>query len=112
MGNFTARYEAIKQEEIQELREKLNEVGGEYHFGNDYIPSNGEACGGDPPIIACNCGDHPADYTILAICLSSEDNIKMIGYPTEGWEEPQEINLEDVEYGHLQYVTASIINEN
>lgn len=110
-----AAYEEIKQREIEELKNKLKAFGGAAHFGPDYTDEG--ATGVDCPIVMCNINGfepHPADVRIMSVGLSSEGNLIIMGCETgnsgcASWDEDErEIPLEDIAYGHIEFITDAI----
>lgn len=101
-------YEEIKKREINELKDRLRSFGGVAHFGPDYTDDG--ATGTDYPIVMCNLNDfapHPADVRIMSVGLSSDGRLTINGCEVCNGEE-RVINLEDIAYGHIEFIIDAI----
>lgn len=98
MTKFSERYESIKKEEIKELRNALESVGGAVLFSAE-----------SEPIITCEFDWVVSNYRITSAEIV-DDEIWLHGYDSEDKNVVvNEIHVENVAYGHLQYVTEEVI---
>lgn len=109
-----AAYEEIKQREIKELRNALEQFGGEAHFGPDYTGEG--ATGVDAPYILCNLRSiGPCDVKVVGAYICKLGNLTISGHPmfasggATSEEEMQEINLNDIAYGNIEFITGSVL---
>ena len=98
-------YEEIKQREINELRDALRKVGGEIEFEED-----------SAPIVMVNFDDyypHSADVRIVRVRLK-KDEILIDGIEkdasgcAEWFDEEKSIDIKDIAYGHIDFITSDI----
>ena len=88
-----ACYEEIKQREIRELKDAVKAHGGRYKFG-----ANG-------PVIAVNYDVGPEDVTVGCVEIQNlSDTEIVVIYDTVG----EQINKDDIAYGHIDFITKSI----
>jgi hypothetical protein len=98
--NFHEEYSLLDIKAKARLKEELENVGGEYEFGE----------GDEPIVIACPF-DHPSDYVILKAFINEKGDVCMIGREVE---DCSLVNLscEDIEGSHLPYIWEYIDIEN
>lgn len=92
-------YEEIKAREINELVTALRQHGGKFHFGPD--------SGADQPYIMINY-DEPQDVSVNHVYLNDSTPVVVVkGYNDY---EPWEVPLEDIAYGHIDFITSSVLS--
>ena len=92
-------YEEIKAREINELVTALRQHGGKFHFGPD--------SGADQPYIMIN-HDEPQDVSVNHVYLHDSTPVVVVkGYNDY---EPWEVPLEDIAYGHIDFITSSVLS--
>ena len=107
--SIRAAYDEIKQRELTELENAVRNEGGRVAFPEDYAP-----------VIMCNFNGyypHPADVRITRVELLDEEDeevLRIYGQEkgqsgcSDWYEDEREINITDIAYGHLSYITQSI----
>lgn len=98
--------EEIKQREICELKEKLKNFGGVAHFGPDY--SGEGATGNDKPFICIHSDEGPYDVRVYSVSLDKDDHLTILGSTYDEEEYPSDINIRDIAYGNISFITESI----
>ena len=98
------KYEEIKQREIRELKDKLKRFGCVAHFGPDYTDDG--ATGKDFPFILCNLDYGPVDIKVMAVRLK-DNELSILGYDTDAGQYIN-IDLEDIAYSHISFITEAI----
>ena len=107
--SIRACYEEIKRREVRELEDAVRAAGGEYVF-KKYRP-----------IVMCNINGfepHPADVVITRVELrdeEDEDVLYIFGYEKgvsgcATWydDNEMEVNISDIAYGHIDFITSDI----
>ena len=107
--SIRAAYDEIKQRELTELENAVRNEGGGVAFPEDYAP-----------VIMCNFNGyypHPADVRITRVELLDEEDeevLRIYGQEkgqsgcSDWYEDEREINITDIAYGQLSYITQSI----
>lgn len=107
--SIRAAYDEIKQRELTELENAVRNEGGGVAFPEDYAP-----------VIMCNFNGyypHPADVRITRVELLDEEDeevLRIYGQEkgqsgcSDWYEDEREINITDISYGQLSYITQSI----
>lgn len=107
--SIRAAYDEIKQRELTELENAVRNEGGGVAFSEDYAP-----------VIMCNFNGyypHPADVRITRVELLDEEDeevLRIYGQEkgqsgcSDWYEDEREINITDIAYGQLSYITQSI----
>lgn len=110
--SIRALYEQIKQRELQELENAVRNNGGGAVFHEDYAP-----------VIMCNFNGyypHPADVRITRVELLDEEDeevLRIYGQEKDSaggsdyFCEEREINVADIAYGQLSYITQELTTE-
>lgn len=110
--SIRAAYDEIKQRELQELETAVRNNGGGAVFHEDYAP-----------IIMCNFNGyypHPADVRITRVELLDEEDeevLRIYGQEKDSaggsdyFCEEREINVTDIAYGQLSYITQELTAE-
>ena len=100
-----ACYEEIKQREIRELKQALEMHNGKFVFDPDV----------NAPEVLCNMKYvGPADVRITSVSLDDDGNLIVTGQQhgesgcADWYESECEINLSDIAYGHIDFITKSI----
>lgn len=104
MTTIKERYEAVRKDEIRELKNALESVGGKFYFTDEEMEFQH---GGEEPVIACNISK---DFSIISAEIISDGNVQLNGYDLNGHGETISITPNDVKYGDLQTVTDAIVN--
>jgi hypothetical protein len=107
--SIRAAYDEIKQRELTELENAVRNEGGGVAFSEYYAP-----------VIMCNFNGyypHPADVRITRVELLDEEDeevLRIYGQEkgqsgcSDWYEDEREINITDIAYGQLSYITQSI----
>ena len=107
--SIRALYEQIKQRELRELETAVRNNGGCAVFHKDYAP-----------VIMCNFNGyypHPADVRITRVELLGEEDeevLRIYGQEKDSagdFCEEREINVTDIAYGQLSYITQELTTE-
>lgn len=102
-----ACYEEIKRREVKELEDAVRDNGGGVVFQKDSAPMIVVNFGGFCP--------HPADVLITRVELcdeEDEDVLRIYGREkcssacSDWYEDEREINISDIEYGHIEFITS------
>ncbi len=102
-----ACYKEIKQREIRELEERLKAFGGVAHFGPDYTGEG--ATGSNMPAVSINSDNRgPHDVLIHAVAFDDKGHLTILGDTLEEEEYPSDISLDDIAYGHIEFITDAI----
>jgi len=102
-------YQEIKQREIKELKDALRNAGGEVEFREDKAPIVMVNFDGYSP--------HPADVVITRVRLK-DDTLLIDGQEKEAsgcaeWlKDESPIEVDDIAYGHLDFITSEIVSKN
>lgn len=99
-----ACYEEIKQREIEELKEKIVAFGGCAQFGCDYTGK--DATGTNHPYVCIHGDEGPYDVRI-EWCSYKDDLLVIMGYDEEAGQ-PIDINIDDIAYGHIEFISDNI----
>lgn len=91
--DFLKEFAVLKADAIQELRNRLESIGGSYEFADD-------SC----PIVCAYVYDHPDDFKILSMYVNDSGHIHLHGQIVEGWTEDEWISIDDVEDSHIPYI--------
>lgn len=104
-----ACYEELKRREVKELENAVRAAGGKVEFGEDSYP-----------MVMCNLDGfepHPADVRITRVELREEEDEdvlyifgreKGIGGGSTWYEDEREINISDIAYSHIEFITSEI----
>ena len=102
-------YQEIKQREISELKDAVRNAGGEVEFNED-----------NAPIVMVNFDGyfpHPADARITRVRL--KDDVLLIDGQKKGvsgcaewFEDESPIEVDDIAYGHIDFITSEIVRKN
>lgn len=107
--SILACYEEIKRREVKELENALRDAGREVKFSE-----------GNAPMVMCNLNGfepHPADVRITRVELrdeEDEDVLYIFGQEkgmsgcSTWFEGEMEINISDIAYGHIDFITSEI----
>lgn len=107
--SIRAAYDEIKQRELTELENAVRGNDGAVTFPED-----------EAPVIMCNFNGyypHPADVRITRVELLDEEDeevLRIYGQEkgqsgcSDWYEDEREINITDIAYGQLSYITQSI----
>ena len=110
--SIRACYEEIKRREVRELENALRAADCKVEFSED-----------NAPIVMCNFNGfepHPADVRITRVELrdeEDEDVLYIFGQEKDSsgcaswFDEEREINVSDIAYGHVDFITNSIPNK-
>lgn len=110
--SIRAAYDEIKQRELTELENAVRNEGGGVAFSEYYAP-----------VIMCNFNGyypHPADVRITRVELLDEEDeevLRIYGQEkgqsgcSDWYEDEREINITDIAYGQLSYITQSMMYE-
>lgn len=103
-------YQEIKQREISELKDALRNAGGEVEFQED-----------NAPVVMVNISgghySHSADVVITRVCLK-DDHLLIDGREkgmsgcAEWLEDEDPIEVDDIAYGHIDFITSEIVSKN
>lgn len=98
-------YQEIKKREIDELQEAIKKAGGKVMFDEESAPT--------VIVNFDSCFPHPADVRITNVSIE-DDEIHIYGREkgcsgcADWYEDEQEIELCDIAYGHIDFVTSEI----
>lgn len=110
--SIRAAYDEIKQRELTELENAVRGNDGAVTFPED-----------EAPVIMCNFNGyypHPADVRITRVELLDEEDeevLRIYGQEkgqsgcSDWYEDEREINITDIVYGQLSYITQSMMYE-
>lgn len=102
-------YQEIKQREIKELKEAITKAGGEILFDEETAP-----------VVVVNFDSyypHPADVRITSVQIE-KDRLIIIGCEkcssgcSDWYEDETEIEIEDIAYRQIDFITSDIISGN
>lgn len=103
--NFFNELNRIKIHEQRELKAALEAVGGEYVWEVPWVAPDEDE---QPPVILVNFDNGPIDIRVQSCRLNKDGHIELSGMDNVAGIWPIDIDVEDVEPGHLCYVTEAI----
>ena len=104
LKNFSI-YDSVQEVKYREQKELVSAVrqygekiddGYEWHFE------------GNCPIVAAYDYDEPCDVVILAVRVSNDGRITIIGDEKNDWGNEHEIDADDIFAGHIDFITSEI----
>lgn len=98
-SNTYFAFTQINDLEYSELYAAVKALGGRYDW---YDEENNEKC--TPPIIAYN-PEHPIDVTIKSVYIGNDNSLYFDAEDVEFLHEYKQCNLDDVEFGHIGFIT-------
>jgi len=103
--DYYEMHRVIHRAEVNELINVVLEFGGEAHFGLDYTGEH--ATGTERPCVTANQYGYPVDYYINAVTMK-DGFLRIIAEQKEESGEPCHLTTDDIEFGHVSFITGQI----